>query len=101
MTASPSAPHGSSPHVSTVCRTLHSPDTPGPGPWINGSPEARIEELEEMLRRIVTVVHPDPRVHLSHTESAVLAMACDALGLDTPFAIADAPRHRGGHLSVV
>ncbi len=77
------------------------PDTPGPGPWINGSLEARIEELEEMLRRIVIVVHPDPRRPLSDTDGAVLAMACDALGLDTPVALAVVSRRRGTHLTAV
>lgn len=81
-------------------QTRTSPDTPGPGPWINGSPEARIEELEEMLRRIVIVVHPDPRKTLSDTDTAVLAMACDALGLDTPIALAASTR-RGPHLFAV
>ena len=81
-------------------RTLHTPDTPGPGPWIDGSPEARIEELEEMLRRIVTVVHPDPRLALSATDHAVIAMACDALGLDTPISTV-AIKQRGAHLSAV
>lgn len=77
------------------------PDTPGPGPWINGSLEARIEELEEMLRRIVIVVHPDPRMELSDTDNAILAMACDALGLDAPIAVAAASRRPGGHLFAV
>ena len=82
--------------------TLHGPDTPGPGPWIDGSPEARIEELEEMMRRIMIVVHPDPRRVLSETDNAVLAMAADALGLDTPIALAATPRNRaGGHLYAV
>lgn len=54
-----------------------------------------------MLRRIVIVVHPDPRVALSDTDNAILAMACDALGLDTPIAPAAALKHRGGHLFAV
>lgn len=86
--------------TSMTPKTLHSPDTPGPGPWIDGSPEARIEELEEMLRRIVTVVHPDARVALSATDHAVIAMACDALGLDTPISTV-APKQRGTHLFAV
>lgn len=86
--------------TSMAPKTLHSPDTPGPGPWIDGSPEARIEELEEMLRRIVTVVHPDPRVSLTPTDHAVIAMACDALGLDTPISTV-ATKARGTHLFAV
>lgn len=86
---------------SATSMTCTTPDTPGPGPWINGSLEARIEELEEMLRRIVIVVHPDPRIILSDTDSAILAMACDALGLDTPIAPTAAPKNRGGHLFAV
>jgi hypothetical protein len=53
-----------------------------------------------MLRRIVTVVHPDPRVPLSVTDHAVIAMACDALGLDTPISMV-ATKQRGTHLFAV
>lgn len=44
----------------------------------------RIEDLEEALRRIVTVISPDGCHICCDRDAAVLAIACDQLGLDPP-----------------
>jgi hypothetical protein len=45
---------------------------------------ARIEDLEEALRRIVVVLQPDGRHELCDRDLAALAVACDVLDLDVP-----------------
>jgi hypothetical protein len=45
---------------------------------------ARIEDLEEALRRIVVVLQPDGRHELCERDLAALAVACDVLDLDVP-----------------
>ena len=45
---------------------------------------ARIEDLEESLRRIVTVVGHDPQHECCDRDDAVLAIALEILGLDPP-----------------
>ena len=45
---------------------------------------ARIEDLEEALRRIVVVLQPDGRHQLCDRDLAALAVACDVLDLDVP-----------------
>jgi hypothetical protein len=45
---------------------------------------ARIEDLEEALRRIVVVLQPDGRHQLCERDLAALAVACDVLDLDVP-----------------
>lgn len=45
---------------------------------------ARIEDLEEALRRIVVVLQPDGRHQLCERDLAALAVACDVLNLDVP-----------------
>ena len=44
----------------------------------------RIEDLEESLRRIVTVVGHDPQHKCCDRDDAVLAIALEILGLDPP-----------------
>jgi hypothetical protein len=45
---------------------------------------ARIEDLEEALRRIVVVLQPDGRHQLCDRDLAAIAVACDVLDLDVP-----------------
>jgi hypothetical protein len=45
---------------------------------------ARIEDLEEALRRIVVVLQPDGRHQLCERDLAAIAVACDVLDLDAP-----------------
>jgi hypothetical protein len=45
---------------------------------------ARIEDLEEALRRIVVVLEPDGRHELCDRDLAAIAVACDVLDLDVP-----------------
>jgi hypothetical protein len=45
---------------------------------------ARIEDLEEALRRIVVVLQPDRRYDATDRDWAALAIACDALDIDVP-----------------
>ena len=45
---------------------------------------ARVEDLEESLRRIVTVIGHDPQHKCCDRDDAVLAIALDILGLDPP-----------------
>ena len=46
---------------------------------------ARIEDLEEALRLIVTVLQPDRQHEVDDRSWAALAVAYDALGLDQEF----------------
>jgi hypothetical protein len=46
------------------------------------------EQAEEALRRIVTVILHSPGP-MGIRESAVLCLACDALGLDEPVMVSD------------
>jgi hypothetical protein len=45
---------------------------------------ARIEDLEEALRRIIVVLEPDGRHQLCDRDLAALAVACDVLDFDVP-----------------
>ena len=45
---------------------------------------ARVEDLEESLRRIVTVIGHDPEHTCCDRDDAVLVIALDILGLDPP-----------------
>ena len=45
---------------------------------------ARIEDLEEALRRIIVVLEPDGRHQLCDRDLAAIAVACDVLDLDVP-----------------
>jgi hypothetical protein len=46
------------------------------------------EQAEEALRRIVTVILHSPG-SMGFREMAVLCLACDALGIDTPVVVTD------------
>lgn len=48
---------------------------------------ARIEDLEESLRRIVVLLNPDGHHEVTERDAAVLAIACDALLLDAPIVL--------------
>jgi hypothetical protein len=49
---------------------------------VRATPTDRVEDLEEALRRIVTVVAHDGRHEDTERDLAVLALALDALGLE-------------------
>ncbi|MHB2024608.1 MAG: hypothetical protein ACYCO3_15005 [Mycobacteriales bacterium] len=46
--------------------------------------QAREEDLEEALRRIVVLLQPGNGRRTSDRDWAVLALACDALDIDLP-----------------